>query len=217
MKPRAKSPEPREGVRDAVARFVPRAQPLGSRPAALGSRLPALGSRLSALGSWLPALGFFFATALAPRAALAQDEQVGLARGTAVGPVQLQDLDGQAVDLGQVIGRRPVLVEFWATWCTNCAALDPRMRAAYQRHGSQVEFLVVAVGVNQTPASVKRRIAQHALPASRVLWDGNGAAVRAFETPATSYVVILDRQGRVAYTGIGPDQDLEAALARVAR
>jgi len=64
---------------------------------------------------------------------------------------------------------------------------------------------------------VQRHLARHALPASRVLWDGNGAAVRAFQTPATSYVVLLDRQGKVAYTGIGPDQDLEAALARVAR
>jgi predicted transcriptional regulator len=91
------------------------------------------------------------------------------------------------------------------------------MRAAYQRHGRQVEFVIVAVGVNQSRASVKRHVAQHALPANRVLWDGNGAAVRAFQTPATSYVVILDRQGKVAYTGIGPDQDLEAALARVSR
>jgi thiol-disulfide isomerase/thioredoxin len=156
------------------------------------------------------------ATAVLAPAARAQDEQVGLTRGTAVRPVQLQDLDGRTVDLGQVIGTKPVLVEFWATWCTNCAALEPRMRAAFQRHGSQVEFVVVAVGVNQTQASVKRHVAQHALSASRVLWDGNGVAVREFQTPATSYVVLLDRQGKVAYTGIGPDQDLEAALARVA-
>ena len=150
-----------------------------------------------------------------PTAARAQNEQIGLARGTVVAPIQLADLDGQAVDLGQVIGRKPVLVEFWATWCGNCAALEPRMRAAHERHGSNVEFVIVAVGVNQTLASVKRHVARHALPASRVLWDGNGAAVRAFQAPATSYVVLLDRQGKVAYTGIGPDQDLEAALARV--
>jgi len=157
------------------------------------------------------------AAATLPSAARAQDEPIGLARGTAVAPMQIADLDGQTVDLGQVIGRKPVLVEFWATWCSNCAALEPRMRAAYQRHGRQVEFVIVAVGVNQSRASVKRHVAQHALPANRVLWDGNGAAVRAFQTPATSYVVILDRQGKVAYTGIGPDQDLEAALARVSR
>jgi uncharacterized membrane protein YeiH len=50
-----------------------------------------------------------------------------------------------------------------------------------------------------------------------VLWDGRGAAVRAFRAPATSYVVVLDAAGRVVYTGIGADQDIEMALALVAR
>jgi len=179
---------------------------VGRQPSAVRHRSRLTGALIAALG---------IVTAALPAAAAAQEEPIGLARGTVVRPLSVADLDGQAVDLGQVIGRRPVLVEFWATWCGNCAALEPRMRAAYQRHGSQVEFLVVAVGVNQTPASVKRRLAQHTLPGHRVLWDGNGAAVRAFEAPATSYVVLLDRQGKVAYTGVGPDQDLEAALARV--
>jgi len=157
------------------------------------------------------------AGAALPLVALAQEEQVGLAAGTAVRPVQIEDLAGTPVDLSPYIGRRPALFEFWATWCTNCAALEARMRTAFGRHGSQVDFVVVAVGVNQTRASVKRHADAHPLPAARVLWDGNGNAVRAFDAPATSYVVILDRRGKVAYTGIGPDQDLEAALARVAR
>jgi thioredoxin-like negative regulator of GroEL len=121
------------------------------------------------------------------------------------------------VDLAPYVGSRPALFEFWATWCENCAALEPRMRAAFQRHGGQVDFVTVAVAVAQSKASVKRHVAQHPLPAARVLWDTNGNAVRAFGTPATSYVVILDRQGKVAYTGIGPGQNLEAALARVSR
>jgi hypothetical protein len=33
--------------------------------------------------------------------------------------------------------------------------------------------------------------------------------------PTTSYVVILDAEGRVAYTGSGGDQEIAAALARV--
>ena len=159
------------------------------------------------------------AGAMLPLAAVAQEEQVGLAAGAAVHPAVIEDLGGRPADLAPYVGgrHRPALFEFWATWCTNCAALEPRMRAAFQRHGSQVDFVVVAVGVNQTRASVQRHVDGHPLPASRVLWDGNGSAVRAFDTPATSYVVLLDRQGKVAYTGIGPDQDLEAAIARAMR
>lgn len=152
----------------------------------------------------------------APRAALAQAEAdaIGLPRGATPAAAVVQDLDGRSVNLAELVGRKPVLVEFWATWCQICAALLPRMEAAQRRYGSQVEFLVVGVGVNQTRDTMRRHIARHPMP-FRFLFDANGAAVRAFEAPATGYVVVLDARGRVAYTGAGTDQDIEGAVRRV--
>ncbi len=190
----------------------------GSRKPGAGSAARAVSHRpsaISVLGAGIVAAVLMLA--LLPGIATAQEEAVGLPRGSAVHAPVIEDLDGKPADLAPYVGHKPVLFEFWATWCTNCAALEPRMRAAFQRHGTQVDFVAIAVGVNQTKASVQRHVSAHPLPAVRVLWDGSGAAVRAFDTPATSYVVILDRQGKVAYTGLGPDQDLEAALARVTR
>jgi len=48
-----------------------------------------------------------------------------------------------------------------------------------------------------------------------VLWDDKGVSIRGYDVPGTSYVVIVDRQGKVAYTGFGKDQDLGAALKKV--
>ena len=147
-----------------------------------------------------------------PAAARAQDD-VGLPLGSTVPAAQVQDLSGNAVDLAQLIGKRPVLVEFWATWCPVCAALLPRMQAAYQRYGTRVDFLVVGVGINESRASMQRHIERHPMP-FRFFFDADGAAVRAFQAPSTSYVVALDARGRVVYTGVGSDQDIEAALRR---
>jgi thiol-disulfide isomerase/thioredoxin len=141
-------------------------------------------------------------------------QDVGLRLGTRVQPFQMEALNGQTVDLAQFIGRRPVVVEFWATWCSVCAALEPRLQAAQRRFGSQVEFLRVAVGVNQTPRTIQRYLERNPLP-GRMVFDRDGRATRAFEAPATSYVVILDAAGRVTYTGVGEDQQLEAAIARM--
>ena len=52
-------------------------------------------------------------------------------------------------------------------------------------------------------------------PPYRVMYDARGVAVRAFEAPATSYVVIIDAAGVIRYTGIGEDQDLQAQLSKV--
>jgi ribosomal protein S5 len=32
--------------------------------------------------------------------------------------------------------------------------------------------------------------------------------------PATSHVVVIDKHGKVVYTGVGGDQDLEAAIKK---
>ena len=47
------------------------------------------------------------------------------------------------------------------------------------------------------------------------LYDRRGGATRAYKAPTTAYVVMLDAEGRVAYTGVGAGQDLERALARI--
>ncbi len=142
---------------------------------------------------------------------LRAQEQIGIAVGAKPEPVTIEDLDGSPVDLGDYIGVKPVLLEFWATWCPLCAALEPRMAAAHSQYGEQVEFLIVAVAVNQSARRVRRHLERHELP-GRFLWDTDGRAVRAFMAPSTSYVVVLDAGGRVVYTGLGADQDIEAAL-----
>jgi thiol-disulfide isomerase/thioredoxin len=140
-------------------------------------------------------------------------QDVGLALGATPEAVQIEDLDGNAVNLSEYVGRKPVLVQFWATWCPLCEALDPKLRAAKQRHGDALEILVVAVGVNQNPRTIRRYMDRHPLP-GRVLFDGRGRATRAFMAPSTSYVVALNAAGRVVYTGVGADQDIAAAAAR---
>jgi len=143
----------------------------------------------------------------------AQDDAVGLPLGSAAPAAAVQDLDGQAVNLAEVVGRKPVVIEFWATWCPICAALMPRVEAAHAKYGDRVDFVEVAVAVNETRASVQRHVAQHPYP-FRFLWDATGAAVRAYQAPTTSYVVVVNAAGRVVYTGTGSDQDIEAAIRR---
>ena len=160
------------------------------------------------------ALAVLLLTALPPYRLTAQD--VGLALGSVPPAATVQDMQGQAVDLAATfVGKRPVIVEFWATWCPICAALLPRMEAAQRRYGAQVEFVVVGVGVNETRASMQRHIDRHPMP-FRFYFDNAGAAVRAFEAPSTSYIVALDARGRVVYTGTGEDQDIDAVARRAA-
>jgi thiol-disulfide isomerase/thioredoxin len=159
----------------------------------------------------LVAVALALALGVGPAAA-----QEGIERGAVPDPVVLETLDGEPVDLGEFFGQGPVLIEFWASWCHICLALHPRVVAAHDRYGDDVEFLMVAVAVGQDQARVRQHMARRPMP-GRIVWDARGDAVRAFDAPGTGFIVILDADGRVAYTGTGADQDLEAALARIVR
>jgi thiol-disulfide isomerase/thioredoxin len=143
-------------------------------------------------------------------------QESGIVVGAQAPAVAVHDLDGKSVDLSQYIGKKPVFLEFWATWCTNCEELLPQVRAAQAAYGSKVEFIGVNVTVNQSPDRVRRYLETHQ-PPYRTLYDDQGTSTRAYQVPATSYVVIIDRAGKVAYTGIGGAQKFDDALRQVTR
>ncbi len=137
--------------------------------------------------------------------------EVGLPIGSVAPGVEIETLDGEAVDIGQFVGNKPMILEFWATWCENCKALQPQMNAAHEEYGDQVEFLIIAVAVGQSKRAVRRHVDREHLPFD-FLWDTRGRATRAYKAPTTSYVVVVDATGKVTYTGVGPDQDIDAAV-----
>ncbi|MGE5926402.1 MAG: TlpA family protein disulfide reductase [Gemmatimonadota bacterium] len=151
-------------------------------------------------------------TGLAAVPAAAQEE--GVEVGARAPAVVVKDLDGLPRDLGAVIGRKPVLLEFWATWCTSCQAMMPSLRAMRERFGGAVEFYGINVTISETRDGVRQYVKEHA-PPFETLYDEEGVAARAYDPPATSYIVITDAAGTVVYTGSGGQQDLEPALRQV--
>jgi thiol-disulfide isomerase/thioredoxin len=147
----------------------------------------------------------------APAAVRAQE--VGLPIGTKPPSVMVDDMAGRPVDLARYVGKTPVVIEFWATWCPSCKELEPTMLAVQKKYGPRVKILGVAVSFNQSPARVKLYAQKHKLP-YEVLFDRTGKASEVYDVPATSYVVVLDRAGKVVYTGQGGEQNIDAAVRK---
>ncbi len=148
----------------------------------------------------------------APHAAIAQD--LGVEVGTAAPAAKVFTLDGKEADLGQYAGKTPVIMEFWATWCPNCKELQPAVLAAAKKYGTKIKFVGVAVSVNESPERVKAYVEKYGLPGDQY-FDTKGNATGAFDVPATSYVVVINKAGKVVYTGLGGKQDLETAIKKV--
>ena len=143
-----------------------------------------------------------------------QAQETGLPVGAkAPTSTLVETLDGKSFDIGQYVGKTPVLIEFWATWCPNCKQLEPAMVEAAKKYGSKMKFIGVAVSVNQSPERVKLYAEKHELPLE-VYFDKKGNAADAYDAAATSYVVVMDKTGTVVYTGLGGTQNIEAAVKK---
>ena len=151
------------------------------------------------------------ALSLAPVMLSAQES--GIAVGSQAPAAVVESLDGQHVDLAQYLGKGPVLLQFWATWCSNCRALEPQIQAAMKKYGDQVKIVAIAVSVNQSVERIKAFRDAHKMT-QEIVYDRRGNATDAYEVPATSYVVVVDAKGKVVYTGMGSDQDIDAAIRK---
>ena len=153
---------------------------------------------------------------IATRSTRGNAQELGLPIGTQAPAAAVETLDGKPAELSAVTGRGPVLIEFWATWCPNCKALEPQMKQLAARYAGRIRFVGVAVSVNQSPDRVRAYAAKYQLPLE-LYYDRAGRATSAYDVPATSYVVVLDRAGKVVYTGQGAEQNLDAAIRQAVR
>ena len=162
--------------------------------------------------------GFYSVILLAALAAPARvpAQQAGIKVGTTAPDPVVQTFEGRTIRLSELTRGKPAVLEFWATWCPICRELEPAMAAAQAKHGDHVRFVSVGVRDQQTLKGQEAYVREHNLGGSFV-FDRDGEAVKAFQAPHTSFVVAVDSSGTVVYTGVGADQDLEAAIAHARR
>ncbi len=163
---------------------------------AISYQLSAIRNKDGALRALGLGVGLAALVALGPVANALSAQESGIEVGTRGPAAAVETLEGKPADLARYVGKTPVLLEFWATWCGNCKELEPQLKALHTKYGKQVKFVGVAVSVNQSPTLVKRYVDRHGMPWEQ-LYDRRGHATGAYDVPATSYIVVLDRRGTV--------------------
>jgi thiol-disulfide isomerase/thioredoxin len=64
------------------------------------------------------------------------------AQASAAPDFTVYDLDGNAHKLSDFRGK-PVILNFWASWCGPCKMEMPDLETAYQEYGDQIQFMLV--------------------------------------------------------------------------
>ena len=121
--------------------------------------------------------------------------------------VELPDLDGKVQRLDQWRGR-VMVVNFWATWCEPCKAEMPQFIRAQAEQGPKgLQFVGIAVD----SADKVQHFAQDLGVNYPTLIGGMGAIELSRDLGnklmALPFTIVVDRQGRIAHTQLGPLKD----------
>jgi thiol-disulfide isomerase/thioredoxin len=106
---------------------------------------------------------------------------------------ELTNLSGQSFRLGDFRGH-PVLINFWATWCSYCLQELPVIEKYYEHYAS--EFIVLAVDVGDSLADVRSVVTQYGFT-FLVLRDPDSHVFQQYRLDSFPVTFILDTEGLV--------------------
>lgn len=120
----------------------------------------------------------------------------------------LTDLDGRPVRLADLAGR-PVVVNFWASWCGPCVEEFPLLRDAAADHADE-GLAVVGIVYNDRPAAAREFIERHGGTWTAAM-DPGGTVAAAYGILGPPETYFIGRDGVIVARQIG--QISEASLA----
>ncbi len=142
--------------------------------------------------------GFFLVFANAASGHDADFETMGIVKPRTVKSApdfDLQDLEGNPVSLDDFKGK-PVLLNFWATWCQACKEELPAMQRLYEYLKPQgIEIVAISIDRNDKDR-IKKYVKEYGLTFP-VLWDPDQKVRRGYYIMGLPTSYLVDSEGKL--------------------
>jgi len=127
-----------------------------------------------------------------------QKSQVNPARAAL--DFQLENIDGGPISLSDYEGK-PVMVNFWATWCPPCRAEMPLIQEFASEN--QESFVVLAVNVGEERSTIEGFVSNNELHDLIFLLDPENSVAALYGVPGFPTSLFVDQNGLLQAVHIG--------------
>ena len=147
----------------------------------------------------------------------APNEETTVHSGNALPDFTVYSMEGEEVTLYEKFGK-PLVVNFWATWCPPCKAEMPDFEKVYGEMGSSVEFMMINMtdGSRDTEASVKAFIEDNGYTFP-VYLDSKMSAMYTYSVQSIPMTLFFSADGELVDYNVGAmsEQELIEKIGKI--